>query len=113
MVVQNEVKNLVKEVLQDAFQTEKLMGLLIAAVAITAVIAIVLIYIAAKLKRIADKPTGTLVQSQAAQTANLPVAPAMQVNENKGELVAVMAAAIAESTGTDVSRLRIHSIRRV
>lgn len=33
--------------------------------------------------------------------------------ENKGELVAAISAAVAESMGTDVSKIRIHSIKKI
>ena len=33
--------------------------------------------------------------------------------ENKGEIVAAISAAVAESMGTDVSKIRIHSIKKI
>ena len=33
--------------------------------------------------------------------------------QNKGELVAAISAAVAESMGTDVSKIRIHSIKKI
>lgn len=112
------VANFVTETLQQTFQVEKLIAMLIAVIAIAAVLVIVLIYIAAQLKKIADKPATQLsAQSNVNQAANLvqavQTAPVVSASGNKGELTAVIAAAIAETMGKDVSHIRIHSIRRV
>ena len=40
-------------------------------------------------------------------------APAQTPIENKGEIVAAISAAVAESMGTDVSKIRIHSIKKI
>ena len=55
-----------------------------------------------------DKGTAAVPISQPAvqQASRIPAA-------EKQQLVAVMASAIAQDMGTDVNRLRIHSIRRV
>ncbi len=53
----------------------------------------------------ADKPVSSAVQPSAA-------APAAPI-PNKGELVAAISAALAEELGTDISAIRIHSLRRV
>ena len=55
---------------------------------------------------------------RAPETANLaPVAPqaapAAPAIKNRQEFVAAIAAAIAEDMGTDVSRIRIHSIKKL
>lgn len=60
---------------------------------------------------------GALVKDQPAATAApaaAPAAPAPVSNEipNRQEFVAAVAAAIAEDMGTDISRIRIHSIVR-
>ena len=50
-----------------------------------------------------------------AAPAAVPVAaaPAAEEIPNRGELVAAVSAALAEELGTDVSAIRIHSIKRV
>lgn len=45
--------------------------------------------------------------------AAAPQAAAPQASVNKQQLVAVMSAAIAEEMGTDVSHIRIHSIKKI
>ena len=49
----------------------------------------------------------------AAAAAPVAAAPAADVIPNRGELVAAVSAALAEELGTDVSAIRIHSIKRV
>ncbi|MCL2671878.1 MAG: hypothetical protein FWF10_07570 [Clostridiales bacterium] len=51
----------------------------------------------------------------AAEAPPQPVAPALSAPSiaNRGELAAVIAVAIAETMGTDVQALRIHSIRKI
>lgn len=49
----------------------------------------------------------------AAVTTPAPQAVPAQPSVNKQQLVAAMSAAIAEEMGTDVSHIRIHSIRKV
>jgi len=49
----------------------------------------------------------------AAVAAPVAAAPAADVIPNRGELVAAVSAALAEELGTDVSAIRIHSIKRV
>lgn len=59
------------------------------------------------------------VESGSKEAANVTPtapAPAVQANnqsENKGELVAAISAAIAEDMGTDVSAIRILSIKKI
>ena len=48
----------------------------------------------------------------AAPAAAAPAAAAPQI-QNKSELVAAVSAAVAEETGTDASRIRIHKIEKV
>lgn len=110
MMVYDEVLNGAKTLLQEALRLDLFFGLLIAFVAILAVIAITLFYIANKVKKIADKPEVFAEKTQAVMQA---VSTPSPVQTDKSQLVAVIAAAIAESTGTDVSHIRIHSIRRV
>ena len=65
---------------------------------------------------------GKIMESVTAkQKAAVPAAPAVPARPapaavpagNKQQLVAAMAAVIAEEMGTDVSRIKIHSIRRL
>ena len=60
---------------------------------------------------------GAMIKEQpaeAAKAAAVPAAPAPVSQEipNRQEFVAAVAAAIAEDMGTDISRIRIHSIVR-
>ena len=56
-----------------------------------------------------------LVKNAPAAPAAAPAAPVAKKAEiaNKGEFVAAVAAAIAEDLGTDVSGIRIHSIKQL
>lgn len=110
--------NFITETLQQTFHVEKLIAMLIAVIAIAAVLVIVLIYIAAQLKKIAEKPAAQVSAENSVSQPVVNAAPAVQAAPtvsagNKGELTAVIAAAVAESMGKDVSHIRIHSIRRV
>ncbi|MBQ8747895.1 MAG: OadG family protein [Clostridia bacterium] len=51
-----------------------------------------------------DKPSAPAQTASPAASAPIP---------NKGELVAAISAALAEELGTDISAIRIHSLRRV
>jgi sodium pump decarboxylase gamma subunit len=59
--------------------------------------------------KISKKPAETPVSTPTAT----PVSVAQEPIQNKGELVAAISAAVAESMGTDVSKIRIHSIKKV
>ncbi len=52
-------------------------------------------------------------QKKAAPAPAAPAAPAPAAIPNRQEFVAAVAAAIAEDMGTDVSRIRIHSIKKL
>ena len=69
---------------------------------------IIITILGAILKR-ADKKKA---QSSASVAAAPSAAAAPQI-QNKGEFVAAVSAAVAEETGTDVSRIRIHKIEKV
>ena len=72
---------------------------------------IVLIKIFGKVSELAAGKENAPVSAAAAPA---PAAvPAANVIPNRGELVAAVSAALAEELGTDVSAIRIHSIKRV
>lgn len=98
--------------MKDIFQTDTLVTVLVVLTVIAGVTALVLIYMAVKLKKIADRPAE--VRPQDWQPPVPAAAPAVPMAAgSKGELVAVIAAAVAETMGEDVSHLQIHSIRRI
>lgn len=102
--------------MKDIFQTDTLVTVLVVLTVIAGVTALVLIYMAVKLKKIADRPAEVRPQDwqppvPAAAPASAPAVP--MAAGSKGELVAVIAAAVAETMGEDVSHLQIHSIRRI
>lgn len=69
---------------------------------------IVLIQILGKVSQMANKET-----APAPVAAAPAAAPAADVIPNRGELVAAVSAALAEELGTDVTAIRIVSIKRV
>lgn len=98
--------------MKDIFQTDTLVTVLVVLTVIAGVTALVLIYMAVKLKKIADRPAEVRPQDwQPPVPASAPAVP--MAAGSKGELVAVIAAAVAETMGEDVSHLQIHSIRRI
>ncbi len=106
--------NFLIEILKQTFRTDEFMVVLIVAAALMGIIAIALVYIAAKLKKIAEKPAEAAAQQPIQPVAAMPMAVTPVANSTgKNELVAVIAAAIAETMGEDVSRIQIHSIRKI
>lgn len=64
--------------------------------------------------KVSELVTGKATEPASAVAAPASVAaPAADVIPNRGELVAAVSAALAEELGTDVSAIRIHSIKRV
>ena len=59
------------------------------------------------------KPKDNVVQSNTSVPAVKPVAIGNAVIENRGEVVAAISAAIAEDLGTDISGIKILSIKKV
>ena len=55
----------------------------------------------------------TVPAAPAAAAVNAPAVANAQTIPNRGELVAAISAALAEELGTEVSAIRIHSIKRV
>ncbi len=53
------------------------------------------------------------VGKTAAQAAPAPAAPVQTASPDKRQMVAAIAAAIAEDMGSDVDHIKIHSIRRL
>ena len=53
------------------------------------------------------------VKASAPVPAAAPAASAQTAIPNRGELVAAIAAALAEELGTDVSAIRIHSLKKI
>lgn len=46
-------------------------------------------------------------------TAPAPIAPVATVSEDKNQIIAAIGVAVAETMGTDVSRIKIHSIKKI
>lgn len=64
--------------------------------------------------RIANKvDSGSKDAANVTPAAPAPVVQANNQSENKGEIVAAISAAIAEDMGTDVSAIRILSIKKI
>ena len=72
---------------------------------------VVLICLIVIIKKVAKKQPAPAVAPAAAAPAAAP-APAVSAQNNQ-QIVAAIAVAIAEEMGTDVSHIRIHSIKRV
>ena len=83
------------------------MGIVTVFVCLIALIAIIYI-----MGGIVNKATYKTAPAAAPAPVAAPAAP-VQPSVNKQQLVAAMAAAIAEEMGTDVNHIRIHSIKKI
>lgn len=77
------------------------------------VVLICLILIIKIMGAVMSKFTGSAAPAPVPAAAPAPAAPAAPVQGNKQQMVAAMAAAIAEDMGADVDHIKIHSIRKL
>jgi sodium pump decarboxylase gamma subunit len=100
---------------EPSMATVVILGLVIIFIAF--IILIVLIQILGKILALTNKkPTITPVPSTQPSSAQVssPVPSTAQVqSQNKQQIVAAVSAAIAEDMGTNVSHIKIHSIKRI
>ena len=97
--------------------TDMTLYLLAAGVALLLMIFIVLAVLAGRMSSILEAVKKGIKTTKQTQNYSAPqpapgLTPAVNVQENQ-KIVAILAAAIAEDMGTDVSHLRIHSIRKI
>ena len=92
-------------------------GIIIVFIGLICLIALVVLMgkIFGVLKGMSEKSEGSIAPAApavSAAPATAPLTPAAEI-ENRDELIVAFSAAVAEELGTDVSAIRIHSIKKI